>query len=266
MRHTLAALLLALSAGGVSAQPAQPAAARRPEPLKEIGFDQRLGESLPLDITLRDEHGKDVVLRDLFRGRPVVLSLVYYECPMLCTLSLNGLVSALDVLKLEPGRDFDLITVSFDARETHDQARKRKNVYLNRYRRPEAGGAWHFLTGDRPQLERLTRAVGFRYAWDEDTQQFAHASGVVVATPQGVISRYLYGIEYSPKDLRFALIESAAQRIGTPVDTLLLSCYRYDPVHGRYGAYVMGILRVAALATIGVLGGFVAVMLRRERR
>lgn len=258
MRRALLVLLAAASVAG-----ADPSA--RPAPLQEIGFDQRLGETLPLDIRLRDEQGRDVVLRDLFRGRPVVLSLVYYECPMLCTLSLNGLVSALDVLKLEPGRDFDLVTVSFDARESPDQARKRKNVYLNRYRRPSAAGAWHFLTGEGAEIERLTRAVGFRYVWDEETKQFAHAAGVVVVTPQGVLSRYLYGIEYAPKDLRFALIESAARRIGTPVDAFLLSCYRYDPVHGRYGAYVMGILRAAALATVGILGGFVALMLRRER-
>jgi len=263
MTRALVVVALALAAGSASAQTA---ANQQPEALKEIGFDQHLGESLPLDIELRDEHGHAVKLRDLFRGRPVVLSLVYYECPMLCTLSLNGLVSALDVLKMEPGRDFDLITVSFDARETPDQARKRKNVYLNRYRRPDAGGAWHFLTGDRAQLDRLTRAVGFRYAWDEGTEQFAHAAGVVVVTPEGVISRYLYGIEYAPKDLRFALMESAAQRIGSRVDALLLTCYRYDPVHGRYGAYVMGILRLAAIATVGILGGFVVVMLRREPR
>jgi protein SCO1/2 len=237
----------------------------RPAPLREVGFDQRLGESLPLDIHLRDEDGREVVLRDLFRGRPVVLSLVYYECPMLCTFSLNGLVSALRVLSLEPGRDFDLVTVSFDPRETPAQARVRKATYLKRYGKPAAAGAWHFLTGDRAELERLTRAVGFRYAWDEETKQFAHAAGVVVITPQGVISRYLYGIEYAPKDLRLGLIESAAGRLGTPVDSFLLACYRYDPVHGRYGAYAMGLVRLAAIATVLTLGGFVAIMLRRER-
>lgn len=243
-----------------------PAADGRPEALREIGFDQRLGETMPLDVRLRDETGREVRLRDLFRGRPVVFSLVYYECPMLCTLSLNGLVSALDVLKMEPGRDFDLVTVSFDDRETPDQARKRKNVYVNRYGRPGAASAWHFLTGDRAELEKLTRAVGFRYVWDVQTKQFAHASGIVVLTPTGVISRYLYGIEYAPKDLRLALVESAAGRLGSPVDSILLACYRYDPVHGRYGAYAMGILRLAALATLATLVGFVAVSLRRERR
>jgi protein SCO1/2 len=257
--------LLAMSVMA-TAVAAEPAPDRRPAPLREIGFDQRIGETLPLDVRLRDEHGRDVVLRDLFRGRPVVFSLVYYECPMLCTLSLNGLVSALDVLKMEPGRDFDLITVSFDARENPEQAGKRKKVYLNRYARAGAEGAWHFLTGERAELERLTKAVGFRYVWDPETSQFAHAAGVVVVTPSGVISRYLYGIEYAPKDLRLALVESAAGRLGSPVDSFLLACYRYDPVHGRYGAYAMGLLRLAALATLAALVGFVAVSLRRERR
>jgi protein SCO1/2 len=175
-------------------------------------------------------------------------------------------VSALDVLKMEPGRDFDLITVSFDARENPDQARKRKKVYVNRYARAGAEGAWHFLTGERAEIERLTKAVGFRYVWDTETNQFAHAAGVVVLTPAGVVSRYLYGIEYAPKDLRLALVESAAGRLGSVVDSFLLACYRYDPVHGRYGAYAMGLLRLAAVATLATLVGFVAVSLRRERR
>jgi protein SCO1 len=265
---TTSRLLMAVVLGGaaalVSAQSADED--RRPDLLRDIGFDQRIGEPLPLDIPLKDEYGRPVVLRDFFRGRPVVLSLVYYECPMLCTLSLNGLVSALSVLKMEPGADFELVTVSFDERDTADAARRRKQAYIERYKRPGAEGAWHFLTGDREQLAQLTRAVGFRYAWDAETRQFAHASGVVVARADGVISRYLFGIEYAPKDLRLALVESGAGRLGTPVDSLLLACYRYDPTHGRYGVYAMGILRIAGLATVVALGGFVAVMLRRERR
>jgi protein SCO1/2 len=260
------ALLLAATACARLASAAEPAADTRPAPLREIGFDQRLGETLPLDIALRDETGRTVRLRDYFRGRPVVLSLVYYECPMLCTLSLTGLTSALSVLKMEPGRDFEIVTVSFDPRETPEQAQRRKKTYLDRYARPGAEVGWHFLTGERESLDALTRAVGFRYVWDADTRQFAHAAGVVGATPDGVISRYLYGIEYAPKDLRFALVESGQGRLGTPVDQFLLACYRYDPTHGRYGAYAMGMVRVGAIATLLVLGGFVAVMLRRERR
>jgi protein SCO1/2 len=264
-RRSLAALFVVMACASLAAA-AAPQEDRRPAALREIGFDQRLGEALPLDIALRDEAGRTVHLRDYFHGKPVVLSLVYYECPMLCTLSLTGLTSALSVLKMEPGRDFEIVTVSFDARETPEQAQRRKKTYLERYARPGAEAGWHFLTGEREPLERLTRAVGFRYVWDAETSQFAHAAGVVVATPEGVISRYLYGIEYAPKDLRFALVESAQGRLGNPVDRFLLACYRYDPTHGRYGAYAMGMVRVGAIATLLVLGGFVAVMLRRERR
>ncbi len=240
---------------------------RRPAPLREIGFDQRIGRKLPLEIPLRDESGRSVVLGDFFgRGRPVVLSLVYYECPMLCTLTLSGLVSALGVLKLEPGRDFDLVTVSFDPRDGPKEARARKRAYLERYKRAGAEEGWHFLTGESEALRRLTDEVGFRYAWDSETRQFAHGAGIVVATADGVLSRYLYGIEYAPKDLRLALVESAAGRLGTPVDQFLLACYRYDPAHGRYGAYAVGLLRVAGVVTVLALGGFLAVMLRRERR
>jgi protein SCO1/2 len=264
-RVGLALALAALPSILRASEPA-PVEDRRPAPMREIGFDQRIGEPLPLDIALRDETGRTVKLGDFFRGRPVVLSLVYYECPMLCTLSQTGLVSALSVLKMEPGRDFELVTVSFDPRETPEQAQRRKKAYLERYKHPGAEAAWHFLTGDKESIERLTRAVGFRYVWDAETSQFAHGAGLVVARPDGVLSRYLYGIEYAPKDLRFALIESGQGRLGTPVDQFLLACYRYDPTHGRYGAYAMGTVRVGAVGTLLLLGGFVAVMLRRERR
>jgi len=249
--------------------PAVPALAQasgeRPSILTEIGFDQRLGESLPLDLPLRDEDGNAVRLGDYFKGRPVVLTLVYYECPMLCTLTLNGLASALDVLSFDAGKEFEIVTVSFDPRETPDLARAKKQTYLQRYKRPGAASAWHFLTGDAESVKRLTQAVGFRYVWDDRTQQFAHPSGVMVATPDGRLARYLYGIEYAPNDLRLALIESAEGKIGTPVDQAILFCYQYDPATGRYGAAVMRILRLAAIATLTALGAFLTVMLRRER-
>jgi protein SCO1/2 len=197
--------------------------------------------------------------------KPTVLSLVYYECPMLCTLTLNGLVGALNALTFDPGSDFSLVTVSFDPRETPEQAQKREQVYLQRYHKPGAAKAWRFLTGDKATLDRLTQAVGFRYAWDERTKQFAHPAGVVVLTPDGRIARYLYGVEYAPKDLRLGLIEASQGRIGTPVDKLLLYCYQYDPMQGKYGATVLRIVRVAGLATLVGLGGFVAAALRRER-
>jgi len=185
---------------------ASDAAAQGREILREIGFDQRLGGALPLDATFRDEGGRVVPLGSYFGSRPVVLSLVYYDCPMLCTLSLNGLVSALDVLPFAPGRDFELVTVSFAPTEGPALAAAKKAAYLKRYHREEAAAGWHFLTGDADAIRRLTEAVGFRYAWDAETRQYAHAAGVVVATPDGRVSRYLYGIEYAPKDLRLAVV------------------------------------------------------------
>jgi protein SCO1/2 len=242
------------------------AAADSRDVLREIGFDQRLGASLPLDATFRDETGRLVPLGHYFGSRPVVLSLVYYDCPMLCTLGLNGLVSALDVLPFAPGGEFELVTVSFAPAETPALAAAKKAAYLRRYQRAGAAAGWHFLTGEAEPIRRLTEAVGFRYAWDAETRQYAHAAGIVVATPEGRIARYLYGIEYAPKDLRLALVESSQGRIGSVVDHALLFCYRYDPVRGRYGATVMRLVQAGGLLTVLGLGGFVLTMLRRERR
>ena len=268
MRRALLAAVRLAPATPAHAQgtPAGVPAASQPEILRAIGYDQRLGETVPLDIVLRDETGAAVSLRDAIAGRPTVLSLVYYECPMLCTLTLNGLVGALSALPFEPGREFSLLTVSFDDRETPEQAAARKRAYLARSKHPAAEKGWRFLTGDKESLRRLTEAVGFRYAWDDRTRQFAHPAGVVVLTPDGRIARYLYGVEYAPKDLRLGLVEAGQGRIGSPVDRLLLYCYQYDPAQGRYGAVVMRIVRVAGLFTLLGLGGFVTVMLVRERR
>jgi protein SCO1/2 len=268
MRRVLVAAVVLAAAPSARAQapPAGMPGSSQPQILREVGYDQRLGQALPLDIVLRDDTGAQVSLREALAGKPAVLSLVYYECPMLCTLTLNGLVGALSALPFEPGREFSLVTVSFDDRERPDQAAARKRAYLARYKHPSAEKSWRFLTGDRESLRRLTEAVGFRYAWDERTQQFAHPAGVVVVTPDGRIARYLYGVEYAPKDLRLGLVEAGEGRIGSPVDRLLLYCYQYDPAQGRYGAVVMRIVRLAGLATMIGLGGFVVVMLRRERR
>jgi protein SCO1/2 len=263
----LAAVVLVLAAASASAQPAQPAppAQERPAALREVAFDQRLGEPLPLDLAFRDESGASVRLRDLFRGRPVVLSLVYYDCPMLCTLTLNGLVSALSVLTFDVGKEFDVVTVSFEPKETPALAAAKKKAYLERYRRPGAEAGWRFLTGDAGAIGALTRAVGFRYAWDDETRQYAHPAGVVVMTPDGRIARYMYGVEYAPRDLRLALVEASQRRIGNPVDTVLLYCYRYDPMRGRYAAAVIRLVRLAGVLTVIGLGSFVFVSLRRER-
>jgi protein SCO1/2 len=256
----LAVLAAVLAATGVAAQD------RRPSVLRDIGFEQRLSETLPLDLVFRDEAGRTVRLGDYFGRRPVVLSLNYYSCPMLCTVTLNGLASALSVLTYTAGREFEIVTVSFDPSDTPDLAARKKKAYIERYKRPEAAAGWHFLTGDRDSIDRLTKAVGFKYAWDTETRQFAHPAGVVVLTPGGKISRYLFGIEYAPKDLRFAVIESSGGKIGNPVDQIVLACYRYDPTTGSYGAAILRIVRVGGAVTLLALGAFVILMLRRERR
>jgi protein SCO1 len=238
----------------------------RPSILRDIGFDQRLGETVPLGLEFRDDAGRLVRLGDYFGKRPVVLTLNYYGCPMLCTVTLNGLGSALSVLTYTAGREFEVVTVSFDARETPDLAARKKKSYLERYKRPGAADGWHFLTGSQASIDALTKAVGFKYAWDPETKQFAHPAGVVVLTPSGKISRYLFGIEYAPKDLRFAVIESSEGRVGNAVDQIVLACYNYDPTTGRYGAAIMRIVRASGALTFVALASFVVLALRRERR
>jgi protein SCO1 len=241
-----------------------PPAGERPRILSDVGFDQHLGETVPLDAVFRDESGRAVRLGDYFGRRPVVLSLAYYECPMLCTVTLNGLASALDVVSYDPGKEFEVVTVSFEPRETPELAAAKKAAYLRRYRRPGAAAAWHFLTGDAAQIRRLTDAVGFKYAWDETTKQYAHASGIMVLTRDGRLARYLYGVEYAPKDLRFAIYEASQGKILSPVDHLLLYCYHYDPTLGRYGTTVMALLRVAGVLTLAGLGVLMITLRRRE--
>ena len=236
-----------------------------PAPLREIGFDQNIDRPLPLDTAFRDEAGRTVHLGDYFGKRPVVLVFAYYDCPMLCTMVINGLSSALGVLSLNPGKDFEIVTVSFNPRDTPATATAKKTAYLERYKRPGAADGWHFLAGDQPQIDRLTKAAGFRYVWDEQTKQYAHPSGVIVATPDGRLSKYLFGIEYGPRDLRFALVEASEGKVGNPADALLLYCYHYDPMTGRYGLAIMRGIRIAGAATVLVIGTFIVVMLRRER-
>lgn len=232
--------------------------------LENVGIDQRLGEQLPLDARFRDENGAIVQLGDYFGKKPVVLTLVYYECPMLCNQVLNGLTSALDVLSFDIGKEFDVVTVSFDARETPNLASNKKETYIQWYKRAGASEGWHFLTGDKASIDKLTEAAGFHYKFDPATNQFVHASGIMLATPDGKLARYFYGIEYAPKDLRLGLIEASEKRIGNPVDRLLLYCYHYDPSAGKYSAAVMNILRLAGIATFA---GLIAMLwlLRRKR-
>ena len=237
-----------------------------PAPLREIGFDQNLDRPVPLDTRFVDDSGRGVALGDYFGHRPVVMLFAYYECPMLCTQVINGLASALEVISLDAGRDFDVVVVSFDPRDTPERARAKKALFLERYKRDGADAGTHFLTGDERAIARLTKAAGFRYVWDTATSQFAHPSGVIVLTPDGRLARYLFGIEYGPRDLRFALVEASDGKVGNPADALLLYCYHYDPMTGRYGFVVMRAIRVAALATLGGLALFIGLMLRREKR
>ncbi len=241
-------------------------AEEKPEMLKGIGIDQRLDQPLPLDAAFRSETGETVRLGRYFGKRPVVLALVYYNCPMLCTQVLNGLVSSLSVLSLSAGRDFDVVAVSFDPRETPAMAAAKKEAYLTRYRRAGAGQGWHFLTGDEASIASLTKAAGFRFRFDEALGQFAHASAVMVATPGGRLARYFYGIEYPPRDLRLGLVEASAGRIGTPVDQILLFCFHYDPASGKYGAAVVNIVRLAGGLTVALLAGSLFWMSRRRAR
>jgi protein SCO1/2 len=235
--------------------------------LRDVGLEQRLDAELPLDAVFRDETGREVKLREYFDSqRPVVLALVYYRCPMLCTQVLNGFLKSSQAVPLEIGPDYQVVTVSFDARETPELAAEKKDRYVRAYRREGAAAGWHFLTGDQKAIDQLTEVIGFRYHYDPKSDQFAHASGIVLATPDGRLARYLYGIEYSPDDLRLGLIESSSGRIGSTVDQVLLLCYHYDPLTGRYGLAISGALRAAGCLTVLLLGGFLVVMFRRERR
>jgi len=262
------ALSLAGLPGAASAQmgplPPPPREAT-PGVLQQIGFDQKLGDPVPLDLGFRDEAGREVRLRDYFGSKPVVLSLVYFRCPMLCTISLNGLAEALEVLSFVPGKEFNVLTVSFDPNEGPVLAAAKKKAYLARYKRSEAERGWHFLTGSKEATEALTRAVGFRYVWDAPTRQWAHPAGVLVLTPEGRVSKYLFGVEYSPKDLRLALVDASGGRIGNPVDTLLLYCYRYDPKTGSYSASILNLVRLGGALTLLALVGFIMMAGRRRR-
>lgn len=224
-----------------------------PAALQEVRIEQKLDQQLPLDLVFRDESGQQVKLGQYFGKKPVVLAFVYYDCPMLCTQVLNGMVTSFRVLPFQIGNEFDVVTVSFDPRETNTLAASKKKVYVDylpEKMRSGANSGWHFLTGDQPSIDKLTEAVGFHYRYDEATKQFAHASAIMLTTPQGKLSRYFYGIDYSARDLRLGLIESSASKIGSPVDQLLLYCYHYDPATGKYGAAVMRVMRVAGVLTI----------------
>ena len=243
--------------------PGQPAS-ERPKILKDVGIDQKLDQLVPGDIPFVDETGKNVTVGEYFGKRPVVLALVYYECPQLCTLVLNGLVGSLETINFDAGNQFDVVAVSFDAGETPSLAKAKKDLYLKRYGRPSTGGGFHFLTGREESIKRLTDAIGFRYQYDASIDQFAHPAAITILTPQGHVSRYLYGIEYAPRDLRLALVEAADGKIGSIADQALLFCFHYDPVTGKYGFAVMSLVRLGGIVTVGAFLAFVWASRRKE--
>jgi protein SCO1 len=241
-------------------------ASNTPPLLEGVGIDQNLNAQVPMDLIFRDETGQPVRLGQYFRDKPVVLALVYYECPGLCDLILNGLSHAMQQISLNIGTDYQVVTVSFNPKETWQLAVAKKGNYLEKYNRPGAKEGWHFLTGDEPSIKTLADTVGFHYKYDQQSQQYVHASAIYVLTPEGKISKYFYGIDYNPRDFRLGLVDASSEKIGTVADRVLLFCCQYDPTTGKYGMAITRVTRVLGTATALCLFGFVFVMLRRERR
>jgi len=240
-----------------------------PTALRDVRIEQKLDQQLPLDLVFRDENGQAVKLGQYFGQKPVVLAFVYYDCPMLCTQVLNAMVTSFRVLPFQVGKEFDVVTVSFDPRETSTVASAKKQVYMKYLPARMRAGAetgWHFLTGDQASITQLTDAVGFHYRYDEATKQFAHASGIMLTTRQGKLSRYFYGVDYPARDLRLGLIESSENKIGSPVEQLLLYCYHYDPATGRYGVAIMKVMRIAGVATLLAIAAMILLLKGRNHK
>ncbi|RMF65914.1 MAG: SCO family protein [Calditrichaeota bacterium] len=257
--------LICIWAGSGQAEAQTANAGVSPDLLREVGIDQRLNEQVPLDLWFKDESGRAVQLKRYF-GKPVILTLVYYDCPMLCTMVLNGTLESLNTLSFDAGKQFNVVTVSFDPGEGPELAMSKKRAYVSKYGRKTAEEGWHFLTGDEAAIRRLTEAVGFKYKYDAEKDQFVHASGIMVLTPEGRVSHYFYGVEYPARDLKLALMEAADRKIGSPVDQVLLYCFHYDPTTGKYGLVIMNVIRLLGTATVVALVSFMLIMLRRDRR
>ncbi len=237
-----------------------------PAILSKVGITQNLNAQIPPDLVFRDETGKSVRIGDFFGKKPIVLSLVYFDCPALCTEVLNGELRTMKAISLDLGKDFDAVTVSFEPKDTPVLAKAKRDVYIGQYGRPEAAEHWHFLTGEQQSIDALTNAVGFRYAYDSAIRQYAHAAAILVLTPDGRIDRYFYGVQYPARDVRLGLVEASEGKIGTLTDHALLYCYQYDPMTGKYGVVVMNVLRAAGGLTVLVLGIFMTLMFLRERK
>jgi protein SCO1/2 len=274
------AILAILAVAAACAQPAQPAPAQpsamrdpnsKPAPLppglQGVTIEQNLNHQVPLDLVFRDEFGRGLPLSTYFNGhKPVLLALVYYTCPMLCNLVLTGMESSLRAISLDPSRDFEVVAVSFDPHDTPAIAAAKRANYLQRYRRANTANGWHFLTGDEASIKALTAAVGFRYKLDPATGQYAHASAIMILTPEGKLSRYFYGVEYAPRDVRLGLVEASQNKIGSPVDQILLFCYHYDPATGKYGAIAMNMIRFGGAIFVLICGTFLFFAWRRDWR
>lgn len=273
-------LAFALATTAALAQPGQPAPVQPsfsmqdsnlrpalPGALQGVGIDQRLNAQIPLNATFRDDLGRTVPLSAFFKtGKPVLLAPVYYRCPMLCSQVLNEMASALKAVSLDPGKDFEVVAFSFDPKDTPEIAAAKRQTYFSRYGRAGTANGWHFLTGDPANIKAVMDAVGFHYRYDPSTDQYAHASGIMVVTPEGKLSKYFYGVDYSPRDIRFGLVQASHGDIGTPVDEALLFCYHYDPTTGKYGAVAINIMRAAGGGFVLVCGAFLLVAFRHERR
>jgi len=261
----MAGFIMAAFSSVAGAQQFGVPATAMPLSVQGVGIDQNLNAQIPLELPFQDETGQPVRLGQYFRGKPVVLALVYYECPGLCDLVLNGLSHAMEQISLDVGSDYEVVTVSFNPKETWQLAGAKKANYIEKYQRKGAKEGWHFLTGKQDAITKLANTVGFHYNWDAVANQFAHASGIMVLTPEGRIARYFYGIQYKPRDFRLGLVEASANKIGTPADQVLLFCYHYDPTTGKYGMAITQITRALGTATVLALGAFVFIMLRRDR-
>src|ERR1700722_1379626 len=258
------AMLLILA--GIAAGNARAQQATTPEILNRVGISQNLNTQIPSDLAFRDEDGNPVRIGDYFGKKPIVLSLVYFDCPALCTEVLNGELRTMKAISLDLGKDFEAVTVSFEPKDTPALAKAKRDVYAGQYGRPDAAEHWHFLTGDQPSIDALTNVVGFHYAYDSAIRQYAHAAAIMVLTPEGRIDRYFYGVVYPGLDVRLGLVEASEGEIGTVTDHAILYCYQYDPMTGKYGVIVINVLRAAGVLTVLILGIFMTLMFLRERK
>ncbi|MBM3263121.1 MAG: SCO family protein [candidate division Zixibacteria bacterium] len=262
----LLAAVLAFEVGASSAESPGLDASAQPRVLTEVGITQRVGTYMPGHLSFKDDQGSTVTLEKYFNERPVLLAMVYYECPMLCTEVLNGLVRSIAPLSFKVGQEFDVVAVSINPKETPELAAQKKAVYVERYGKPQSVPGWHFLTGEEASIRALADSIGFRYTYDPATGQFAHGSAILVATPEGRIAQYYFGIEYSSADLRLSIVEASQNRLGSIYDQVLLYCFHYDPEQGKYGIVIMNVIRMAGVATVLAMGSFMLVMFRRDRR